>query len=232
MALTRKRPEDKTERWQPRRSVRVYFDDLDAILATIRKAMDDDKVLVDTGEFSGLIDGVSDLKETTSAPRIDQCNLISRHAGDDGEKMISVSLGPSTVVSVSPFDDFRLSGAKKQLEDILNKSQRRFGGYDFGPGWIAWVVVALVVFPVLSGLVQHSASKGLACFAGACLGALALVIMFCVLMKNDRPKATIILSYRQDAPTWWQQNHTAVLISLATNLVVGVTLFFIGKAVG
>jgi hypothetical protein len=51
-------------------------------------------------------------------------------------------------------------------------------------------------------------------------------------MKNPRPKGTVVLAYRIEAPTWWDRNRTALGISLATNVAVAILFFLIGRALG
>lgn len=45
---------------------------------------------------------------------------------------------------------------------------------------------------------------------------------------NRAPRATIVLAYRADAPTWWERNRTPVLIGLVTNVGTGLLSFLLG----
>ena len=62
MPLQRLRPEDKSEVWHPRKSVRLYLDDVDDILAVLKHT--DPHVAATTADFAGGIDTAEELKVT------------------------------------------------------------------------------------------------------------------------------------------------------------------------
>lgn len=62
----------------------------------------------------------------------------------------------------------------------------------------------------------------------------AFVLIFSPLIKraligpNPYPLATVVLAFRSEAPSWWEQNRTQVYLGLLTNAVVGVAFFILG----
>ena len=57
-------------------------------------------------------------------------------------------------------------------------------------------------------------------------------VLWALFGTNRTPSGVTVLAYRSDAPTWWEQNRSAVILSLVTNAVVGVIFFALGIWVG
>jgi hypothetical protein len=233
VALERKRPEDKTAIWRPRRSVRLYFDEIDEILAVLGQMHQE--VAADTPDFSGPITSSEELK-VVGSNRLTDCSLTA----DEKDRGIGVILSKPVTVRISPSDDLALSGASTRIQAILNKCQLRFGGGYSGRMLAGFLAACISISAISFGLLVSSGQSSTAFNPGSTylglLGGVALLIVVRlgvgVFGRNPDPKGTVVLAYRVEAPTWWDKNRTAVGISLGTNVAVAVFFFFLGKAVG
>ena len=133
---------------------------------------------------------------------------------------------------------------------VFTCREKRFGGWHFGSSQ----------FELLQLVAVGAAATGLGGLLLAAIGSegsssavqtdsqisgwfwlaagIMLVGLFAVMLwrklrgPNKAPQATIVLAYRAEAPTWWERNRTNVLVSLATNTVVGALFFLVGLWVG
>lgn len=241
MPLTRRRPEDKSDVWHPKKSVRLYLDEVDEILAVLKHT--DPQVEVTTPDFEGKISTAEELKVAGQTALTD----LTLSAGNN-EYGITVELRQPLCVRIVPRDAFDLAGAGQRVQDVLSRRQERFGGWhltgDAGdPLHIAPAVagVAASIIAVLSletGLADSSSRErpassvsGWVWLVGA--GLLAILVLVLLLRKmtgpNRSPRATVVLEYRADAPTWWERNRTSVLIALATNAATSLLFFLLGS---
>ena len=125
MPLTRRRPEDKSERWQPRKSVRLYLDDIDEMLAVIRQVTTD--VHVETEEFAGTLLTGEELK-VAGRRSVDGLTLSTGTT----ERGIVVNLHRPVSVRIAPRDELGLAGAMQKVQVVLTSREKRFGGWHFG----------------------------------------------------------------------------------------------------
>jgi hypothetical protein len=233
--LRRIRPEDKKQEWRPRRSIRLYLDDVEDILAVMRQVESDPEVVVQTPVYEGTISGAEELKE--AGP--DRLNVLSLGVGTN-ERHIVVLLFPPVRVGITPRDDLQLSGAGQAIHHLLSLRQTRTGG---GAPWLSaplrsrlWLplIVISVAVTTVSGALQVLFSEHVADFTGPIFAATMVITALLSLAyqlffgTHPRPRAEIILAYRADAPTWWERNRTTVLISLTTNVVVAGVFFVLG----
>jgi uncharacterized membrane protein len=251
VVLQRRKPEDRSTTWHPRKSVLLYFDEVDALLAIMAKTGGD--VTAETAEFSGLIAKSDELSAVTAGPLTD-CILTTRSADEE----MKIVLGQPVGVTISPSDDLPLAGASSQVQAILRRNQRRMGGGNRGEGRLPPLIllgfVVLIIGIVLLVLSFGSTTPTQTTSTGAAVpvagakprsnahsrpGVEAALAIGAVLVlgplafgKNPAPKGTIVLAYRDAAPTWWRRNRTAVGIGLATNFVVAVASFLAGRALG
>ena len=226
MPLVRRRPEDKTGRWQPKKSVRLYLDDVDEILAIMRQVSDE--VHAGTDDFSGTIAQADELK-ATGQRTIDGLDLSS----ENPQRGMWVHLRRPAHVRIVPRDDLGLAGAAQKVQDVLGRNQERLGGWDLTRSEVATGVL-IVVSPLWLGFFLGAVLAGsglrpllLALAAGA-LAVLVFTPLRKLLGRNSEPQATVVLAYRAEAPTWWERNRTAVLVGLATNAAVGAVFFLLG----
>jgi hypothetical protein len=262
VALTRKRPEDRSSTWRPRRSIRVYFDEVDEILGVLTQT---GTVTADTGDFKGPVSDASDLGVAGNR-ELHQCSLKSE---TDQGGSITVDLGQRAEVTISS-DDLTLSGASGQLQGILKPCLRKLlrpgevvadGKFVGISGLLIFVALLCLIFgPILFGtsfssgsstptagvssttttlVVSHNHANGSTNhdtqrFVGIGLIFLGLLLVVGTetLGKSLEPTGVVVLAYRKDAPSWWERNKTAVFINVVTSLIVGVVLLFIGYAIG
>jgi hypothetical protein len=229
--LERKRPEDKSRRWRPKKSVRLYLDEVDEILGVLRNV--NDEVRVETAEYVGKIRATSEL-EAISGRTLSSIKLTSLRV-DTPDHEISFETDPVVQIYLSPSDSLELSGASQRIQEIVNQCQTRFAGSNRGHGRH----VVSLVFGCSVGLMAATLGTEEATGYGVSL-ILPVAIGLCVAWTMDRsmlalspgPQGTIVLAYRNEAPTWCKRNKTAVGVSLATNLISGVVFFLLGKWIG
>jgi hypothetical protein len=238
MPLTRKRPEDKSQRLQPRRSVRLYLDETDEVLGVMQKFGD---VRADTNDFVGVVDQASDLK----AAGTKVLRSLTLHVEGDGTRSMTVELGQPVGVTITPSDDLELAGAAQAVRSTIAACQTKLGGISRNADdpERAQQRVALFAVPgvlaIVSGLIltldpENRAENGglLWTMLGVSLGLLFIAILVALLGANPSPSGTVLLAYRSEAPTWWQRNGTAVVLGLITNGVVGAAFFILGLWLG
>lgn len=229
VALTRRRPEDKSEVWHPRKSVRLYLDDVDDVLAVLQQT--DPKVGVLTPDFAGHMYRADELKVTGQRTLDDL--VLTAGSQDHG---ISVELKRPVSVRIEPSDALDLTGARQKIQEVLSRSQERFGGWDVNTASNE-VVGAAISGLVLLGLLVTSQGETR---TSGWLWREALVALIPLALAavafgrkltgpNKRPRATVVLAYRAEAPTWWERHHTAVTISLVTNVLVAAVFFLLGR---
>jgi hypothetical protein len=247
--LKRIKPEDKSAFWQPKKSVRLYFDDIEAISQIMNRT---GGVVATTSDFTGTMTSPQDLK-VDARNRLSDCQLKF----SDGEKIIEVHLGTPVGIKISPSDDNALAGASAQIQTILNQSQRPFTGIEthtekYSPivllGFLAFVIGIVMVFVSYFGTTpakHHATGTNISITAkplrnvslgyygeGAALIGAALILGLAYCGRNPTPRGTVVLAYRVDAPTWWKRNRVAVTISFVSSLVSGVVFFLLGRALG
>lgn len=253
MPLERTKPEDKSSTWRPRKSILLYFDEIDEVLAVLKQTSG--TVNVDTGVFRGDIASANDLRPV-GTKRLSQCVLTAER--DDNR--ITVDLGEPAGVIISS-DSLELSGASAGIQSVLKPRQRNLGGIDWSANpmglWTGVAVLGLIIGGILFGIgFTYSGPATTTTTAAVAVGTPPktttgketsnkafrpygigmLAVAFLALLggaifgRNPKARGTIILAYREEAPTWWKANHTAVTINLGTSVVVGVVFFFIGKA--
>ncbi len=242
MPLSRKRPEDKTERWQPRKSVRLYLDDIDELVAVMGRAIGT-KVVADTDDFSGPVSDAAELKAAGTHELSSLTLSASAFGGIDEpeeQRAIGVRLARPVNAVITPRDDLQLLGAHQAIRDLLTRRQTRFGGVGFGgdmdsaPFYLQFPAVVGALLG-LSGLlftleVPRAVSiGGVALLVSVPAG---YVVLRALTGPNRAPIARVILAYRSEAPTWWERNRTAVVVGLATNAVVGLGFFLLGLWLG
>lgn len=226
MGLVRLRPEDKTSIWRPRRSVKLYLDDVDELLAVGRPL---GGLIATTSDFrsDGPLVTANDLRQISQSS-------INRLVLRTESGNLSVSLAEPVAVAIESHEDLTLVGARQRIVEILNDRQTPLGGLQ----WEIWSVVLppfLFVVAFLSITLRSQLSAGRSFiwfFGGAVIGLLLIIWGLGRFGNSGHPTATVILATRAEAPTWWKRNRTAVLIGLATNGVVGLAFFLIGRAVG
>lgn len=255
MPLRRTRPEDKSQEWRPKKSVRLYLDDVDEILAVMRQV--DDEVRIRTAEHVGTIVNAEELKEAgpstldslelqagskTAGMIIQFWDALDEVDSRSEESAIFVRLSRPVVIRITPRDDLKLAGAAQAIHELLSRRQTRTGG--LAPGTTAMDrFIAVVALFVLSAVLSRSlfrlafgAPEGRDALPSflipfMLLAALVVGLYFSYRLffgTNRAPSATIVLAYRADAPTWWDRNRTPVLIGLTTNLVVAAVFFLLG----
>lgn len=245
MGLERKRPEDRSENWQPRRSVRCYLDDVDAILAVLREVGD---VVVETADFRGDISSADELRATGS----DRLSGLLLRA-ESGEHRIEVRIGDSARVMSSSRDSLLLVGAVDRTRSILESRQTFLGGLprlarDGAAGGLAAALATLATgvglasagTSLLGTSTQSESKSDLELFPWWFFAAiLAIPLAFGLftlgrarLGQNPHPSGIVVVAYRASAPTWWERHGSEVLIGVATNLVVGLVFFGLGLWVG
>lgn len=234
MPLRRITPEENHQRWWPRKSVRLYLDDLDDITAVMRQV--DNEVRVKTDEFAGTITTAEELRD--AKPRsLDPLLLV---AGSE-ERNILVQLSRPVVVQITPGEDLHLIGAAQAILALLTRRHTLTGGWSL-PRPISprhfLPVMAATVFYTAAYLGGYAASG--ADFTGPTAPVLLewvviLTLSFATFMayrlvfgKNMTPSATIVLAYRADAPTWLERHRTPILIALITNVVVAALFLLLG----
>jgi len=222
MPLTRRRPEDKSEWWRPKKSVRVYLDDIDALLAILHQVSGE--VTADTGDFSGTITSANELR-VVGQTSIDKLELKAER--DDVQ--FDVWLKDPVMVRISPKDDIRLTGALQAVQGVMEKAHMPLGGSPL----LASGVGGPLLIALWIGFLFAAYYIGIA-YAGPIVLAILVASAFGtrLLAPNRQPGVIILLTYRSEAPTWWQRNRTAVLISLATNVLTGAAFFALGLWVG
>lgn len=222
MSLTRKRPEDKSEQWQPATSVRLYLDDIDEILAILRQL--GPAVSADAGDFAGEIASAEELKQL-QAEGSSLHSLVLQAGSQAGQ--IRVRLRCPVAVRIEPRDDLRLAGAGRQIHELLNRRELRSRGSNdvlflyvvcFGIIAAAWIALFLGV---------DAALMNVGAVSGLTVGVLTSGVLS-LFGRTNEPEATVVLAYRREAPTWWEKNKTSVLIGLATNLVVAAVFLVLG----
>jgi hypothetical protein len=235
--------------WYPRKSVLLYLDEIAKIVALIRQT--GIEITADTADFSGSLATADDLTILPNKSLTD-CTITGRLQ----ERSIVVSLSHPTSVTISPSDDLALVGASNQVQEIIRKSARTFGGPTYwnrnttSPGLgiaLLLLMAGFILFAISfstnvtthtskSGIKTHETSEPnshLRPYAAIPIGVgILLSLGEATLMKNPRPKGTVVLAYRIEAPTWWDRNRTALGISLATNVAVAILFFLIGRALG
>lgn len=248
MPLRRIRPEDRSQEWRPRKSVRLYFDDLDEILAAMRQI--DDEVRVRAGAFVGTIAKAEDLNEAGPG----NLKPLELAAGSE-DRAIAVRLSRPVAVRIARRDDYQLAGAGQAIHDLLNRCHTRAGGWSFGglpsgsapaetddfvtrltmPAAAASALLGTATAATIGGAVAFIESGEdvppfLAPFIVLATVFAALYSVYKLFLGPNRaPSARIVLAYRADAPTWWERNRTPLLISLTTNVVVAAIFFVLGR---
>lgn len=247
MPLERKSPEDRSARWRPRKSVRLYLDELDRIIKIMEVV--GSPVLADVGDFAGPIVSGDDLR-IGDLERLKTCSLTAGPA----DRSIKVTIGPMAEVEIAAEDDLGLTGASTRVQEVLNSCRRAAGGIGNRPDGSlsipAVLALALFLTGVIVGLaVLTSGGSGTSGAAVASAGStahtsdvlvrvLALVAVVlgvglgagaALVGPNAYPKGIVILAYRIEAPSWWTRNGTSVIIGLVTSTIVGVFFFWLGR---
>lgn len=244
MPLQRLRPEDKTEVWRPRKSVRLYLDDVDEILAVLKHT--DHSVAAVTPDFAGGIETAEELKTTGQRTLTD---LVLAAGSKDHN--VSVELKTPVTVRIVPKDALDLAGASQRVQDVLSSRQERLGGWHLGSDseWFRIVASLMIAGFTLAGTAIATTTSTAGdqpegdidwAISGWLLGAAGLVLLLLLSLvigrkatgPNRNPRATVVLAYRLDAPTWWERNRTTVLIGLVTNVGTGLLFFLLGLWLG
>ncbi|MCA1703834.1 MAG: hypothetical protein LC808_11450, partial [Actinobacteria bacterium] len=140
-------------------------------------------------------------------------------------------------VRIVPRDALDLAGAAQKVKEILTQRQARMGGWGVSSvnpeGLYRVVAIVIAVAAITTAVLQYSGiSRG---DLGAAITVIAALFLGLVVVcwralrgPNSSPRATIVLAFRTEAPTWWERNRTSVLVSLATNALVGTAFFLLG----
>lgn len=243
MAVERKKPEDRHSSWRPSKSVQLFYDEIDTIIAIMRKI--GDVVSVETLDFSGTVNSAQDLA-VISTKRLQKCTF---HAGT-AERELWVWIDTPIAVTISPSDDILLAGASTQVQSIMTRAQRTLGGINFGDAvqtpWTSTAFFMALCFALFGAFLvifgphigTHTKAHGLQyafgplllIFFGIVLLAVIVVFITALVRHNPKPSGSIVMAYRKDAPSWWDRNRTAVGISLVTNVVVAMLSFLAGRS--
>lgn len=220
--MQRKRPEDKSMTWQPRGAVRLYLDDVDEILATAARIPG--SVAVETDEYKE-ITSTDDLRQI---PATELRNLVVS-AGSEG-RALKLELNRSTKLYISSRDDLDLVGAFERTKRLIEARERWFGSWaGWGEVWylLLGLVVALayLVRLVVSSIAGLSDAVSVVSYVALLI---APVTWWTVAGRSPQPSTQVVLATRSEAPTWWQQNRTAILINMVTSSV----FFLLGLVIG
>jgi hypothetical protein len=233
MPLHRKRPEDRTASWTPKRSVRLYLDDVDAVLIAMSKL---GPVMVETNDFRGQVASAVELREI-EGKTLGSLRLAVKD--DQGDREMEATLAPIESsgtsdtryvgTAITPREDFELAGAAQTVQQIVASRQRRLGGlYPSTESFFQSVAFVIAAIGTIVGVAGNGTTTRI---VGACFGvaALAALLGAAIWGRNPRPSGLVVLAFRSDAPTFWERNRTAILIGLATNALVGAGFFLLGR---
>lgn len=249
LSLTRKRPEDKSERWRPRRSVRRYLDDVDEILSTVK---DIGQVTVDTGDFSGAVANGNELR-IVDTPTLDELTI----SVESEERTLTVNVAPRVEMTLAPRDNLLLQGASQKIRTTLEARMLPFGAFSGGRAWVenpfagiigvVGPVATLIGLSLVIGLELERAANPAdvdletPATAPSLDGWVTLVVLGLLSFlaasafgiwarfgRNSDPSGVLVVAYKDEAPSFWRQNQTAIGIGLATNIAVGFLFFFLG----
>jgi hypothetical protein len=226
--LARIRPVDRRQEWQPRRSVRLFLDDIDEMVALLAQV---GEVTALTSDFGGPLTNAKDLS-VLGGKATRQIVTISTGNAD---RSIKVGAAGFAYVEQTPRDDLELSGAVQRIREVFDRRQRRFGGFgleaaDWAALSIAVAALPLVAVGVGSALKATQASRltSALVITGVSILLLAALVLATMFGSTKHPRATLVLAFEADAPGWWRANRKAVLLSLVTNAAVGAVFFVLG----
>lgn len=247
MNLNRKRPEDKSETWKPKRSAHFYLDDIDELLLLTKDLGD---LEIDTEDFTGVVTDAEQLRSGLEGENLAQLKLS---VSGNGRSLVFAT-SPEILLTISPRDDLLLRGAADSLKRIISSRMRRFGAFPApgtdDPKLIIYTLFILFSFTwagFLSFIANPSGvSEGaeqsapdsidwlpLAVASGA-IGLLVLLATgaWSAWGTNPRPSGRLKLVWEADAPSWWREHKAALLLGLITNSIVGAVFFSLGLIVG
>jgi hypothetical protein len=107
--IVRKRPKDRSERWTATNGARLYLEDVDAILAVLKKLGD---VQLDTPDVTGTLANADEVKA-------EYPNRRKLHS-------VTVDLNGLPSVTVSNVENLALTGAQERVKEII-LSRRKHG---------------------------------------------------------------------------------------------------------
>ncbi len=255
LTLNRKRPEDKSDQWRPRRSIRCYLDDVDEILSTVK---DIGEIEVDTGDFLGVISSADELRVVDTRTLDDLTISVT-----SVEARLEVNIAPQAKIVLAPRDNLLLQGAAQRVQSVLRARMLRFGALNGGTTSSAWAESPL--FATIGGLAMAATLLGFGLTLGsmstensansaataegagastalsaggwvAAFFAIATVLALALALGawgrfgwTSDPRGTLVVAYHDEVPSFWRQNKTAIIIGLTTNVIVGFLFFFLGQ---
>ncbi len=228
--------------WRPCRSVRMHLDEVDEVLAAMRRLA---PVEADTGEWSGEISNASELEAAGThtltslalKAETEHREIVATLASDPPTYNSPYGKQPVGIVRV-PDDDYELIGIANAIETVFRRQQTFIGG-------LRELAVVDLLIPLVSALFflypltltlngalfGRDADWGDFAKTSILLMTAFLIILVAVarLRCNPRPGGTVLLVYKQDAPSFWTQYRSAILLSLATNSFVAAIFYLLGR---
>jgi hypothetical protein len=234
MPLQRTRPEDRSLTWSAPMHVRLYLDQVDQILAAMKQLGPVRAVLPD---FEGVIESGEELK-TTGLERIRYLTLESGEVTGhligpdkvvDNAVRVRIEPGKRPSLVVGRSDDPLLVGVMEQMKSAVARGRTLLPWTTVGIFALLTLVVIGVGFLLITagGIEARSAESRILSSVGGVMTALVMMAS----LRVTLPQSYVLVSYRADAPTWWERNSTAVIVNLVTNAIVGLLFFWLGQVV-